>query len=53
MQSGELPPLFSSAIQFVLRRPHTSSFHMPKTFALITRNCIAEFARDKAGSGGC
>lgn len=53
IQSGELPVLFYFAIQFGLCCTHTFSFLMPKSFALITRSCIAEFARDKAGSAGC
>lgn len=52
MQSGELPVLFSFAIQFIFCWPHAFGFHMPKSFALITRSCIAEFARDEAGSSG-
>lgn len=52
MQSGELPALFSFAIQFIFCCPHAFGFHMPKSFALITRSCNAEFARDRAGSAG-
>lgn len=52
MQSGELPVLFSFAIQFILCCPHAFGFHMPKSFALITRSCNAEFARNRAGSAG-